>query len=146
MVSPQAATVVMVGFAEKDRDYLQRLLNGAEGALGADFRWAVQTKGSVAAALSALRRDPVGVMLCDRDEFPDEWKELLSHFAYLSAPPCLIVTSRLADDILWAEALNLGAYDVLALPFDRDEVVRTVTLAHSHWQGPSHPQAARSVA
>jgi DNA-binding response OmpR family regulator len=35
----------------------------------------------------------------------------------------------LADDYLWSEALNLGAYDVLAKPFDVEEVVRTVDAA-----------------
>jgi DNA-binding response OmpR family regulator len=46
----------------------------------------------------------------------------------------LIVTSRLADEKLWAEALNLGAYDVLAKPFDRQELVRTANLAWLHWR------------
>jgi DNA-binding NtrC family response regulator len=41
-------------------------------------------------------------------------------------PPNLIVTSRLADDELWAEVLNLGGYDVLAQPFDPQEVYRIV--------------------
>ena len=31
--------------------------------------------------------------------------------------PLVIVASHLADDQLWAEALNLGAHDVLAKPF-----------------------------
>jgi len=47
--------------------------------------------------------------------------------------PELIVTSRLADDRLWAEALNLGAYDVLAKPFNRDEVLRSLSLAWLSW-------------
>ena len=41
----------------------------------------------------------------------------------------MIVTSRLADERLWAEALNLGAYDVLAKPFDRTEAMRVVAAA-----------------
>jgi len=45
----------------------------------------------------------------------------------------LIVASRLADDRLWAEALNLGAWDVLAKPFDRREVFRSVKSAWQHW-------------
>jgi FixJ family two-component response regulator len=45
----------------------------------------------------------------------------------------LIVASRLADDHLWAEALNLGAWDVLAKPFDRREVFRSVKSAWQHW-------------
>jgi FixJ family two-component response regulator len=46
----------------------------------------------------------------------------------------MIVTSRLADDRLWAEALNLGVYDVLAKPFDRTELIRSVRLAWEHWR------------
>ena len=34
---------------------------------------------------------------------------------------------------LWAEALNLGAYDVLAKPYDPTEVVRSVSLAWLQW-------------
>jgi DNA-binding response OmpR family regulator len=60
--------------------------------------------------------------------------------------PTLIVTSRLADDELWAEVLNLGAYDVLAQPFDPDEVYRVVFLAwqHSKNSHPPSPQRAHS--
>ena len=47
---------------------------------------------------------------------------------------CLIVASRLADEGLWAEAMNLGAYDVLAKPFERKELVRSVSLAWLHWR------------
>ena len=39
------------------------------------------------------------------------------------------MTSRLADEHLWAEALNLGAYDLLAKPFDRMEAMRVLDAA-----------------
>jgi FixJ family two-component response regulator len=51
----------------------------------------------------------------------------------LPSAPSFIVTSRLADDRLWAEALNRGAYDVLAKPFERMELVRSVSSAWLHW-------------
>jgi DNA-binding response OmpR family regulator len=60
---------------------------------------------------------------------------MLEHISCLPDPPFLIVTSRLADEQLWAEALNVGAYDVLAKPFDATEVMRTVSSAWQHWQG-----------
>jgi hypothetical protein len=44
----------------------------------------------------------------------------------------MIVTSRLADERLWAEVLNLGGYHLLAKPFDASEVVRVVGTA---WPG-----------
>jgi len=36
--------------------------------------------------------------------------------------PFLVVTSRLADEYLWVEVLNLGEHDVLAKPFRAPEV------------------------
>jgi FixJ family two-component response regulator len=51
---------------------------------------------------------------------------MLAELSSLRIVPPLIVTSRLADSTLWVEALNLGAYDVLAKPFERSELVRTV--------------------
>jgi len=38
----------------------------------------------------------------------------------------------LADEHLWAEALNLGVYDVLAKPLDDSGVVRVLSLALNH--------------
>ena len=44
------------------------------------------------------------------------------------------MSSRLADDRLWAEALNLGAWDVLAKPFEKSEVLRAVSTAWLDWK------------
>ncbi|HLK47457.1 MAG TPA: hypothetical protein VKT49_04945, partial [Bryobacteraceae bacterium] len=65
------------------------------------------------------------------------WKRALQDLRRLSRPPQLVVTSRLADELLWAEALNWGAYDVLAEPFDRDEVMRVVASARRHFELPN---------
>ena len=62
---------------------------------------------------------------------PIDWLEYLES---LPNPPLLIVTSRLADERLWAEVLNLGAWDVLAKPFDDGEVLRTVQSTLLHYQ------------
>ena len=133
--TPQStATVVLVGLAESDQNTLQELLNCPSDLSEMHCRWFIQPRSSVHSTLSALRRTRIQVVMCDRDLMPDAWKELLEQFACLKEPPCLIVTSRVADDHLWAEALNLGAYDVLARPFERAEVVRTVRLARQHWQ------------
>jgi DNA-binding response OmpR family regulator len=72
------------------------------------------------------------VVICEKD-LPDcTWQEILEELAALKHPPPLIVTSRLADERLWAEVLNLGGYDVLMKPFDPVEVVRVVSLAWRH--------------
>jgi FixJ family two-component response regulator len=47
----------------------------------------------------------------------------------------VIVTSRLGDDHLWAEVLNLGGYDVLAKPLDGSELFRALSSAWRNWCG-----------
>jgi DNA-binding response OmpR family regulator len=79
-------------------------------------------------------------------ELPDwNWKGVLVDLRRLESPPQLIVTSRDADERLWAEALNVGAYDVLAQPFNRDEVERVIASARRHFAAPP-PQPSATVA
>jgi hypothetical protein len=39
------------------------------------------------------------------------------------------VTSFLADASLWAEVLNRGGFDVVRVPFEKEELVRVAALA-----------------
>ncbi len=41
---------------------------------------------------------------------------MLAELALPAHPPFLNVSSRLADDFLWAEVLNQGANDIVAKP------------------------------
>jgi DNA-binding NtrC family response regulator len=85
-------------------------------------------------ALMLLQQRDIAVVLCQRDLLPGTWIDVLEHIEALPIPASLIVTSRLADEQLWAEALNLGAWDVLASnPFDRDEVIRCVESGRRRW-------------
>jgi DNA-binding NtrC family response regulator len=93
---------------------------------------------SVRSAREAMVRllspsDAVGspILLCDKTLPDGSWKDLLYMTQELSDPPNLIVTASQADDCLWAEVLNLGAYDVLQKPFRAQEVFRTIGLAWS---------------
>jgi DNA-binding NtrC family response regulator len=69
------------------------------------------------------------VVICDETLYDGSWQDLLRMSQELSEPANLIVTTSRADDRLWAEVLNLGAYDVLQKPFRAQEVFRTVGLA-----------------
>jgi DNA-binding response OmpR family regulator len=82
-------------------------------------------------AISFTRENDTSVVICERSLPDGDWKLVLSEFDRMPLRPNLIVTSRLADDELWAEVLNLGGYDVLAQPFHSDEVYHVVSLA---WQ------------
>jgi DNA-binding response OmpR family regulator len=96
--------------------------------------WTLYTVGGWAEAMRVLDRSPVPVVLCE-SELPDgNWKDLLRAAAVVPNPPVMIVTSRLADERLWAEVLNLGGYDVLATPFDASEITRVISSAWRHWK------------
>jgi DNA-binding response OmpR family regulator len=79
------------------------------------------------------------LVLCD-EVLPDgNWKDMLLLLQKQPDPNYLIVTSPTADDRLWAEVLNLGAYDVLAKPFHSNEVFRTIGLAWRQWTNARKP-------
>jgi DNA-binding response OmpR family regulator len=95
--------------------------------------WRLEFCSDVETALPELRKGAVPMVLCDGDAESPLWQDLLEQLRRLPDPPFLIVTSRLADDRLWSEALNLGAYDVLAKPFEEVEVSRVLTMAWQRW-------------
>lgn len=80
-------------------------------------------------ALLCLQDHNVAVVLAEADLPDGNWKNLLDIAANRPDPPQLIVFSHRADDMLWAEVLNLGGYDVLPAPFAAEEVLRTISLA-----------------
>jgi len=96
--------------------------------------WRLYEAGGRKQALQCLKRRPVQVVVAKAD-IPDwTWKRVLHDLRQKPQPPQLIVVSRLADDSLWSEALHWGAYDVLAEPFQRDEVIRVVASARRHFE------------
>jgi len=118
-------TVLSVSPLEEDHFSLQGIVGHPTGRLFSADR--------VQPALAFLQQHEIPIVLCERDLMPGTWIDMLDHIRNLPYRPSLIVTSRLPDPRLWAEALNLGAWDVLAKPFDRNEVNRVVKSAWQHW-------------
>lgn len=75
------------------------------------------------------------IVVCERDLPDGDWKDVLRETDRVPHAPLVLVTSRHADESLWAEVLNLGGYDVLLKPFDRSEVTRVVGMAWRYWFG-----------
>lgn len=128
-----AITVLSIAPLGDDLVSLKNILATSSGSPSAGGMWRVEASFTPRAALERLRAGQIPIVLCANDHQPDAWKDMLDRFADVPDAPCLIVTSRQADDRLWVEALNLGAYDVLAKPFDRGEVIRTLANAWQHW-------------
>ncbi|HVX66423.1 MAG TPA: hypothetical protein VHA11_07470 [Bryobacteraceae bacterium] len=86
-------------------------------------------------ACHRLERASWDAVLTEASLSDGDWKAILACSFRLDCPPPVVVTHYAADDQLWAEALNLGCYDVLAQPFDRCEVQRILQLACSQPAG-----------
>jgi DNA-binding response OmpR family regulator len=72
----------------------------------------------------------IAIVLCEAILPDGDWKHMLEETRSAPGAPRLIVSSRLADERLWAEVLNLGGWDVLATPFETGEVVRVLFSAY----------------
>ncbi|MGC8792310.1 MAG: response regulator [Bryobacteraceae bacterium] len=118
--------VLAVSSAEDDLRFLRNLFDHS--------RWIIHTARGCAEAADFLCRNPMPVIVCDNQLADGSWRDLLRIVSTLPGHPLLIVTSRAADDYLWAEVLNLGGYDVLAKPFEPEEVIRVISLAWLHWK------------
>jgi len=82
-------------------------------------------------ARNKLANGPYRVVVTEA-KLPDGvWTDVIELTYEIGVFPAVIVTSSAADDLFWAEVLNLGAYDLLAQPFDEKEVRRILTNACS---------------
>jgi CheY-like chemotaxis protein len=79
---------------------------------------------SVQGAREKLRSGDYDVVLTEAQLSDGKWLDVLHLVRESPGYPEVIVTDRNADARFWAEALNLGAYDLLAQPFYQPEVQR----------------------
>lgn len=96
--------------------------------------WGFRSAHSARQALHMIRSKPVAVLICERDLPDGDWRGVLDDLQRSPAAPLMIVVSRLADEALWAEVLNLGGYDVLLKPFELKELMWSVTSAFRQWE------------
>ena len=98
--------------------------------------------------LAMLRKLTVPIVICDASLPDGSWRDLLRAAEMDRSSPALIVTSRLADDRLWAEVLNLGGYDLLAKPLQSQEVTRAVGSAWRDWtrRSPEETRFTKAIA
>lgn len=131
-------SALAVGEFEQDRPLLQNIFR--------ERGWLLFQARDRRRAMQCLERNPVHVILAESELPSGNWRKLLSDIRRLAQPPQLIVTSRTADDYLWAEVLNIGGYDVLPQPFERDEVERVVASAYRHHAFPAARETAGAAA
>ncbi len=119
-------TMMLVSSRSEDHEFFSSLFQPPH--------WYIYRANSYREALNWMVRDHMGVIVCECDLPDGNWKDILSQAQVLPDPPYVVVAAQLADELLWAEVLNLGGYDLLAKPFVREEVMRVAELASLSWK------------
>ena len=113
----------------------------------AHTNWVVDWAPDLADAKAFLERHPVPVVVCPKVLPGATWKDVFAAIARLPNPPKVLVYASQPTSDLWSEFLNAGGYDLLPLPFDQDEVLRTISLASRQWNYEArHPRAMSATA
>jgi len=110
--------VLFISPSLEDANILSRMLASASIS--------VQHADCFQRARQKLDQESYGVILTEA-RFPDgKWQDVMLLVEHEHHTSAVVVTDRLADARLWADALDLGAYDVLAQPFCSSEVQRVM--------------------
>jgi DNA-binding NtrC family response regulator len=91
-------------------------------------------------AVTRLEADRFPAVLTEARLEDGTWQDLLPLTRSQGAE--LVVTDAAADARFWAEAINLGAYDLLVQPFQETEVRRVLSSATSMRPGSWRKKAA----
>jgi len=118
-------TMLLVSPLQSDHVALRRILSRSV--------WRLHCASHRAEAATLMGREAFSVVICVSDSQDSTWKRLLAEAARTPDGPRLVVSSRYADNHLWAEVLQAGAYDFLPMPWEAREVLRLISLAWQSW-------------
>lgn len=122
----QRGSILAALASEEECALLRRILSGSG--------WALCFAPTFQEAQALLPASSFGVVICAGNLGDGHgWKEVLNEVRRMPVPPPFIVADRLADEVLWAEALNLGCHDLLMTPFREEEVLRVLPMAWDSW-------------
>jgi len=126
--------ILFISGSVSDARGLSRMLHALPVVL--DYADGVQT------ARAKLREEIYDVLLTEAALPDGRWLDVLQLARESEIEPEVVVTDAHADARFWSEALNLGAFDLVAQPFHEPEVRRILYNACSRAQAPMHHAAA----
>jgi len=126
--------VLFVSPCREDATVLSRMLRSVSTSLHhvADLKH----------ARAIMQGEPYQVILTEANLPDGTWRDVLELARNTEPASEVIVTDASADARFWAEALNLGAYDLIAQPFATAEVQRILSNACSRSSTPPKIGAA----
>ncbi len=98
------------------------------GVIGVMNRWDVRWARSCDEAVDTLKRQPIPLAICD-EEIQEGWRPIVGRIAVPPLSTCVLLASRFRDEALRREARRCHAYDVIAKPFNWEEVSDQVLFA-----------------
>ncbi len=125
-LAPQRKKTILVLSPEKDDCETIAKMLGSN-------RWYKIVKASTVAEAKELMPQ-ASVVVCEACLPDGSWQQVLemAQNEEEKNQPLVVVCRENADERLWSEVLNCMAYDVLAKPFDREEVFRIISSAVRH--------------
>jgi PleD family two-component response regulator len=115
-VGDAATRVLIVSSGMHDRQVLTQVL--------ASYACPRYWTGTVREAAEWLNSNRARVVICDNTLPDGDWRDLWEQVRGGPDAPVFIVSAQWIDARLWAEVLNVGAYDVLVEPYQDSEVSR----------------------
>ncbi|MCW5979960.1 MAG: hypothetical protein KIT09_17900 [Bryobacteraceae bacterium] len=122
----RAVAAMLASSSEYDHLYFDHLFSRTN--------WNLFHAHNTSEAIETLASDVIPVVVADERVEPGGWRALLDVMQNSKYSPKLIVSSMLTVDGLWGDVLNMGGYDVLARPFDADEVLHSIGSAWLSWK------------
>lgn len=112
--------------------------------IGSHWGWRISVVDSSTAAIASLNAQQAPLVICDRDLSGEAWHDVLAKIAALPQAVCVLLASSVVDDYLWHQVIRHHGYDVVAKPFQPEELSRAVKFAWS-WRGWAYRHHAEIV-
>jgi len=124
----RCARILSVSPYHFDHNILHEILNGSH--------WHLVTAYSWLEAVERLGKDAYLAVFCEYAWANRTWRDLLHKVSTSQGLPILVVMSRSADEDLWANVIELGAYDLLEKPLNVRDVLDVLMSACHYRTGP----------
>ena len=123
----ETVTVLVISPEEEDHASLRAVLPAG---------WRLVSAHGFGDGVAVLRNSGAAVVVTECRLGERSWLDVLgeTHGDDSRPTPRLVVVSRLAEERLWAEVLNRGAYDLLLKPLHQTEVSWVINHAFLDWR------------
>ncbi len=110
MAAPVRPQIVLLSANPEVRITFRRIFD--------DSGWSIRESKAIVRLADAIDSAWMGVLLTDYTLPDGNWRTAMAVAKKVAFACETVVTSRIADERMWAEVLNLGAFDLIPQPID----------------------------